>query len=654
MLQYCTVNGRWEQWSSWSMSTFCTKTCGRGTQTFKRSRQCNNPTPKYGGRTCYGSRNEYKHNSCFIKKCPVDGVWKNWSTWASQGWCSVTCGKGVLKQSRSRSCNGPKYGGRDCIGKKTEIRVRDCSKDFCPVNGAWSSWGEWEKIGKCSVTCGNGQQKYMRTHKCNNPTPRNGGKDCDQTKAKEIKHKKCVLKDCPFEDHPVCMEKTCSRYGECGCAFGFYGNGFNCKGSQGKRFLVLFMETIDVKDTQNDSNRSTEILIASQAASKLSLDSSNNYLLKSLNNRINSINKGATTLSIPARMRSIDFKTENKAMILESSEPVSVFTLNHDGYSSDSTLILPTDRLGTKYVVGSTEPYSSRDSSHKSQVAIAALHNDTTVKVTLKLKSKGTFLYQNLKYRNGDKINFKLNRLENFQFSHTSDLTGTFVESNKPIAVFSGNRCNKLQRFGYCSHLIEQLPPVDNLDNQFIVPPSLESSGTRVRIVAAKKTKVIFHFDDSKREKVLKPGTSKDVEIYGHHSIYIQADGPIMVLSFAVRLGRRGEGDPYMSVVPGFNQYLSGYYILVPNGYTKNYLSIMVKAASKAKLRIDDKALFDDNISSEIRVQAEREKYLVLIVRVDAGGHKVETLDKSRFGLMIHGQKDGDSYGYAANIIKVS
>lgn len=418
--------------------------------------------------------------------------------------------------------------------------------------------------------------------------------------------------------------------------------------------MVLFPETVPNLPSEVETNRSSEIYIASLVDSKVTLQSSNKYLSGSSYSKGSWVSKGATTLTIPIQMRTVDFKKENKAIILESSEPVSVVNLNHDGFSSDSSLILPIESLGTKYVVGSTEPYSARFESFKSQVAIAAVQNNTTVSITFKLKSKGSIHFLQKNYKSGDKVDLNLNKYDSFQFSHGTDLTGTFIESSKPIAVFSGNRCNKLQRFGFCSHLIEQLPPIDKLDNQFIVPPSLKRSGTKVRIISAKKTKITFRVNYGKREHVMEPGTSHDAEMFGDHSVYIHADGPIMVLSFAVQMGRRGKGDPYMSVVPGLNQYLSQYQIVVPSGYNQNYLSIIVKAESKYKLRIDGKTLSDDSVLSERAVLAGREKYLSLVVEVRRGGHKVETLDNSRFGLMVHGNSFGDGYGFAANIINVS
>uniref|UniRef100_A0A669PGQ5 ADAM metallopeptidase with thrombospondin type 1 motif 7 n=1 Tax=Phasianus colchicus TaxID=9054 RepID=A0A669PGQ5_PHACC len=57
------INGNWGPWSSWAA---CSRSCGAGVQSAER--QCNNPTPKYGGRYCLGERKRFR--ICNIKPCP--------------------------------------------------------------------------------------------------------------------------------------------------------------------------------------------------------------------------------------------------------------------------------------------------------------------------------------------------------------------------------------------------------------------------------------------------------------------------------------------------------------------------------------------------------------------------------------------------------
>lgn len=51
------VNGEWSSWSVW---TSCSRTCGAGVQ--HAYRLCNNPSPALGGRYCVGSR--ARHQTC--------------------------------------------------------------------------------------------------------------------------------------------------------------------------------------------------------------------------------------------------------------------------------------------------------------------------------------------------------------------------------------------------------------------------------------------------------------------------------------------------------------------------------------------------------------------------------------------------------------
>jgi len=58
---YVPVKGHWGRWGPWSK---CSRTCGQGYKT--RSRQCDDPTPLYGGQFCSGTLVQLK--PCQLKK----------------------------------------------------------------------------------------------------------------------------------------------------------------------------------------------------------------------------------------------------------------------------------------------------------------------------------------------------------------------------------------------------------------------------------------------------------------------------------------------------------------------------------------------------------------------------------------------------------
>eukprot|EP00800_Vazella_pourtalesii_P019814 TRINITY_DN687_c0_g1_i6.p1 TRINITY_DN687_c0_g1~~TRINITY_DN687_c0_g1_i6.p1 ORF type:complete len:1458 (+),score=297.65 TRINITY_DN687_c0_g1_i6:296-4669(+) len=127
----CPIHGGWTEWTDFSE---CSQTCAEGAQT--RTRTCTNPVPRYGGDDCVGDGSDI--GSCFLRNCPIDGGWSDWTGW---GECDAECNGGV--RTRSRECNSPtpQYGGRDCSGRG--VRISECNLHDCPIHGGWSGWTQW-------------------------------------------------------------------------------------------------------------------------------------------------------------------------------------------------------------------------------------------------------------------------------------------------------------------------------------------------------------------------------------------------------------------------------------------------------------------------------------------------------------------------------
>merc|ERR1719317_546579 len=153
--QCCAVDGIWESWTPWSK---CSKVCGGGTSSRRRS--CTGQL--CGGSPCPGNTNDLK--VCNEQCCPVDGIWASWTSWSK---CSKVCGGGT--STRTRSCNGMWCNGKPCPGSSFENR--NCNEQCCPVDGIWASWTSWST---CSKTCGGGSS--IRSRSCSGPTC--GGKSC--------------------------------------------------------------------------------------------------------------------------------------------------------------------------------------------------------------------------------------------------------------------------------------------------------------------------------------------------------------------------------------------------------------------------------------------------------------------------------------------
>ncbi|XP_052254999.1 coadhesin-like [Dreissena polymorpha] len=147
----CPVDGGWGSWTQWSS---CTTTCGIGLQ--NRDRACDNPPPKLFGDHCFGSSVDFR--TCLTRACS-DGGWSTWSLWSS---CSATCGGGLHIRSRECSNPAPSPYGQPCHGPNVDsglCSTQQCPQDGNVNIGYWSTWTAWST---CSSTCPGGERTRQR------------------------------------------------------------------------------------------------------------------------------------------------------------------------------------------------------------------------------------------------------------------------------------------------------------------------------------------------------------------------------------------------------------------------------------------------------------------------------------------------------------
>lgn len=109
------------------------------------------------------------------------------------------------------------------------------------------------------------------------------------------------------------------------------------------------MKTID--DPTETSARSWvgQIYIASVKTTDVQITTSSlltESLKYSIDQNFSMSSDSENVITISQYVRVNDAVVENKAVMLETSEVTSVFALNHDGYTSDSTLVLSHKQTG--------------------------------------------------------------------------------------------------------------------------------------------------------------------------------------------------------------------------------------------------------------------------------------------------------------------
>lgn len=181
----CPIHGNYSSWSSFSA---CSESCGNGTMT--RYRNCNEPEPRYNGNNCSSFGPSIDIRSCNIFPCPIDGGYSSWGHFTQ---CTLSCGIGTMYRTRNCSNPVPQFGGKNCSRIGPAMEVKTCNERPCPIDGGYTSWSEFSK---CSQSCGDGTAR--RTRQCSNPVPQFGGRNCSMF-GSDIDLQPCHLRPCPID-----------------------------------------------------------------------------------------------------------------------------------------------------------------------------------------------------------------------------------------------------------------------------------------------------------------------------------------------------------------------------------------------------------------------------------------------------------------------
>merc|ERR1711976_1051776 len=186
------------------------------------------------------------------------------------------------------------------------------------------------------------------------------------------------------------------------------------------------------------------------------------------------------------------------------------------------------------------------------------------------LEEKGiNFAFNSETYDGGDTLIVTLNSFQALQIKDSNDLTGSMIKSDKPVAVFSGNRGINLNvdAFNPRGHIVEQTPPVEMWGSEFYVVPFPDRNNTLVKFVAAyaNTTVTVETNSGSQTWESEFDGDYRDTIVYrGSEYVKITADKPILVAQFAesgTNQPNQRAGAPAMMLVPAVEQWRSDYYV---------------------------------------------------------------------------------------------
>jgi len=332
----------------------------------------------------------------------------------------------------------------------------------------------------------------------------------------------------------------------------------------------------------------------------------------------------------------------NNAVRVFGPDELVTYVVNRAPFTSDAGMALPVDALGTSYIV-TTYRGSAINSGDRSQFLVMAAFDNTTVTITptttVRIPAPGTNAPPNVPFQ------IVLNRGQGFRaeaFLSGTDLTGTLVESDRPVALVNGNLCTNVPAStAFCDHIFEVAHPLRSWGTSALVLNLPNRNGGSIyRVVAS------VDGTEVRRNGVLQTTLNKGQffetgPLTGSH--LFEGSHPIFVVQFMTGSRSAGAtlGDPAMANMIPPDQYLKAYTFSTVGGsqFVQHFLTLIAPASSIGSLTLDG-----NPVAAAQFTPIGTTGFSSALLTIAEGSHT--TASPQPHGITVEGINQDDSYIY--------
>jgi PKD repeat protein len=420
------------------------------------------------------------------------------------------------------------------------------------------------------------------------------------------------------------------------------------KSTEGKEFWFGFMEG----RRENRKDHYIEITITARESTNFNIytgKSTTPFTTGSVTNN------GSVQIQIPldlAEARNSE-TIQERGIYLTSEKPVNVYALNWDRNSADVAVIYPVQSLGKEYFTMCFTPnvHSNPDHGRNSEFLVVASEDSTMVKITPSVVTDGGKAA-------GIPFQIKLNKGEVYQVQSANqryltgqgDLTGSYIESDKPVAVYSGNLSTTVPAesgmSGY-DHLFEQIPPIQTWGREYYAVPLRTRMADIYRIMAAEDSTTVLI--GNVLQIMLQRGESREFPLDNSQPSRIVADKPILVAQFSQsnntdRSYTGGNGDPFMIILSSVSQSKNDVTFVAYNSsqIRKYFVNVVAPTSEVNTIELDGNL-----VSAQFKPFAgSNYSYAQLVIGPGTYNLRNKNTDRG-FLAYVYGYGGFESYGYA-------
>ncbi len=299
-------------------------------------------------------------------------------------------------------------------------------------------------------------------------------------------------------------------------------------------------------------------------------------------------------------------KMPTKPFHIRSNQPISIvqfLPLHAESggtktHSVDSSLLRPTNSWSTRYLVASWNRFQSDPHSNlylsPGAIGVVANVEDTKVTITTRADTLAGGGMPALTAEMPFIMNLDAGSLIDLR-STQGDLTGTLVESNKPIEVFGGHNGTYIPfNVSAADRLEEAMVPIDQLSTEyFVVAPAMpqipNGRNQIVRIIAADDDIALTYEPPQLGARAHLAKLGDFVELGSSSSTYrVRATKKVMVAQYMLACqlasGLDDLGDPSMMTPLPPSQFSKRFAFHQPVDYTANHVDVVAPVGATVSL----------------------------------------------------------------------
>jgi hypothetical protein len=314
-----------------------------------------------------------------------------------------------------------------------------------------------------------------------------------------------------------------------------------------------------------------------------------------------------------------------------AGSPVSVYGLNTFPSTTDGFLGLPTNILGSSYLV---EGYTGGLGLGSDFAVVGTLAN-TTVTID-PVETVGS-------HPAGTPYTVTLNPGDVYQLGDggAGDLSGTSITSTNPVAVFAGNGCANVPPTAVaCNLLNEEMTPTDTWGTDFLTEPLATRSGDTFRFMASENGTTVTVNGTA----VATLNAGQFFETILTSASQINSNNPIQVMQYSNSSSfDQANADPFDITIPPFEQFLNSYTVTTePNGadpaITNNYINVVAPTSEIGSVTLDGAPIPETDFKKISSTFSGAQ------LAVAFGDHNLA--GPLPFGVTVYGYGGFDGYGY--------